>query len=146
MSEIKNSLLEAAMEFAEEKRYTECADAFVKIFEENPADPQALRDLATVMFSLGEGDSALSLLADSVDLENPDVPTLTRIGNLLLGLGRDSEAADFLLAALYRDPGNSELESETRALLERVERFAEFEEYVQAKAESQPAPLHSSPE
>ncbi len=130
------------MEFAEEKRFSECADAFVQIFQDNPSDPQALRDLASVMLSFGEGESALALLADSVDLQNPDVPTLLRIGNLLLGLGRDGEAADFLLGALYREPGNSELESETRALLEREGRLAEFEEYVKAKSESQPAPLH----
>lgn len=143
MSEIKNSLLDVAMGFADEKRFTECADAFVKIFEENPTDPQALRDLATVMLSFGEGESALALLADSVDLENPDVPTLLRIGNLLLGVGRDGEAADFLLGALYRDPGNAELESETRALLERVGRLAEFDEFVRTKAEALTTPEHS---
>lgn len=131
------------MGFAEEKRFTECADAFVKIFEESPSDPGALRDLASVMLSFGEGESALALLADSVDPERPDVPTLLRIGNLLLGLGRDSEAADFFLGALYRDAGNSELESETRTLLERLGRSADFEEFIQARAESQKAPEHS---
>lgn len=139
MSEIKNGLLNAAMEFAEEKRFSECADAFVKVFEENPANPQALRDLASVMLSLGEGDTALALLADSVDVENPDGPTLRQIANLLRGLGRDGESADFLLSALYRDPNNSELEEEARTLLVKEGRLAEFEEFHQARSGSLPS-------
>lgn len=134
MSQIDHSLLSQAKAFADEKRYAECADTFVKFFEENPSEPKALQQLADVMLTLGQEDSALALLADSVDFQNPDGGTLQRISNLLLGLGRDQEAADFLLCALYRDPSNAELLAEAGDLLQRVGRKAEFDEFVRDAA------------
>lgn len=136
MPQIDHSLLSQAKSFADEKRYAECADTFVKFFEGNPSEPKALQQLADVMLTLGQEDSALALLADSVDLQNPDGATLHRISNLLLGLGRDQEAADFLLCALYRDPSNAELLSEAGDLLKRVGRQAEFDEFVSDAADA----------
>jgi thioredoxin-like negative regulator of GroEL len=136
MSKTNDNLLSEAKAFADEKRFTECADTFVKLFQENPSDPAALRELAGVMLTLGQSDSALALLADSVDSQKPDGATLHRIANLLSGLGRDEEAADFLLCALYQDPGNAELESEAHGVLGRVGRQADFDQFVQERAGS----------
>ncbi len=136
MSQIDHSLLSQAKAFADEKRFAECADTFVKFFEENPSEPAALQQLADVMLTLGQDDSALALLSDSVDSQNPDGAILHRISNLLLGSGRDQEAADFLLCALYRDPSNAVLRSEAGDLLKRVGRQAEFDEFVRDAAEA----------
>jgi len=126
MSKQIGELVSAATEFAKEKRFLESADAFKEAFSILPADPGALRELASLMLDLGETQTGLSLLADSVDLEKPHMETLRRIATLLRGQNRLDEAGDFLICALAQDSGNEELFAETLELLKELGREGEL--------------------
>jgi tetratricopeptide (TPR) repeat protein len=115
-----------AKELADEKRFEESVKIFSEIFEKNPNDVSGLRGLAALMSELGQVDLTLALLADSVDFENPDIPTLHQISVLLRGEERFDEAADILLCACAHDPQNQGLLEETLALLKQVGREAEL--------------------
>lgn len=126
MSKQIGELVSEATELAKEKRFLESADAFKEAFAILPMDPSALRQLASVMVDLGETESGLSLLADSVDLDKPDMETLRRIATLLRGQNRLNEAGDFLICALAQDSGNEELFAETLGLLKELGREGEL--------------------
>jgi len=126
MSKKIGELVSEATEFAKEKRFLESADAFKEAFAILPADPGALRELASVMVDLGETETGLSLLADSVDPEKPEMETLRRIATLLRGKNRLNEAGDFLICALAQDLKNEELFAETLGLLKELGREGEL--------------------
>jgi tetratricopeptide (TPR) repeat protein len=126
MSESNDTLILRAKELADEKRFEESVKIFSEIFEKNPNDVSGLRGLAALMSELGQVDLTLALLADSVDFENPDIPTLHQISVLLRGEERFDEAADILLCACAHDPQNQGLFEETLALLKQVGREAEL--------------------
>lgn len=115
-----------AKNLATEKRYDESAAVFGKIFEENPGDPAALRELALVMRDLGQSQMALSLLADSTNAQTPDVETLKQIAIILRAQNRLDEAADFMVCALAHDQTNQDLFEETLLLLKQIGREAEL--------------------
>ena len=126
MSEHFNELVSEAKNLANEQRFDESAEAFRALFEKNPGDPLVLRELASVLLDIGQSDMALSLLADSVDSEAPDVSTLRRIATILRGHNRPDEAADILICALANDSKNEELFEETLSLLKQLGREAEL--------------------
>ncbi len=118
--------VEEAKSLATEKRYDESAAAFGKIFEKDPRDSAALRELAFVMRDLGQSQLALSLLADSVNTNTPDVATLRQIAIILRAQNRLDEAADFMISALAHDQTNEELFEETQLLLKQIGRESEL--------------------
>jgi tetratricopeptide (TPR) repeat protein len=126
MSEQFNDLVSEAASLAKEKRYDESAVAFQRLFESAPGDPTLLRELASVLLDVGQAEMALSLLADSVNPEAPDVPTLRQIGTILRGHNRLDEAADILISALANDPQNQELFDETFLLFKQLGRESEL--------------------
>jgi len=126
MSEKISEFISEAKELAKDQRFAESADSFREAFSILPTDPVALRELASVMLELGEVETALGLLADSTDPDQPDVATLRQIATLLRGQNRPDEAADFMICALTHDQENQELLEETRSLLEEVGREAEL--------------------
>jgi thioredoxin-like negative regulator of GroEL len=130
MSESIESLISQAAQLAAEKRFPECAEMFSKAFELSPGDPDALRILAKIMVDIGQDQVALSLMADSINVENPDSATLRRMANLLRGLDRTDEAADLLICAAAADPENTELRGELEAVLSGLGRSAELEQYL----------------
>lgn len=115
-----------AKNLATEKRYDESAAAFGKIFEKDPSDPSALRELALVMRDLGQSQMALSLLADSTNAQTPDVATLRQIATILRAQNRLDEAGDFMICALAHDQTNQELFEETHLLLKQIGRESEL--------------------
>ena len=126
MSKDVTQLVAEACELASEQNFDACAQRFAEAFKAEPGNVEALRGLAGVMVELDQIESALALLSDSIDPENPDVPTLLKIANLLRGLHRLDEAADVLLGALAHDSQNEELFQETVDLFKLLGREAEL--------------------
>jgi thioredoxin-like negative regulator of GroEL len=120
-------VLKEAQRLADGGHYTEAAESFRSLFEQQPDSPEALVALADVMGHIGQADSALALLADSVDASNPDPFVLRRIADQLAEVGRLGESADFLLCAFCCSPEDSSLRLRTETLLRSLGRSAQLE-------------------
>lgn len=138
MSTSIEALVAQAKELSAEQNFDASAEVFAEIFRQDPNSRAGISALAEVMVDVGQVETGLALLADSVDLDTPDPFVLRTIANLLRGQDRLVEAADFLLCALAHSPEDQELFVETRELfasLGRSEEFANaFKESEQAEA------------
>jgi thioredoxin-like negative regulator of GroEL len=128
--------LKDAQHLADDGNYTEAAAAFRVLFEQQPDSPEALGALADVMSQIGQTDSALALLADSVDAAEPDPLVLRRIADQLAGAGRLDESADFLLCAFCCTPEDPALRLRTETLLKSLGRLTQLE-WLQSGAEGE---------
>jgi Flp pilus assembly protein TadD len=128
--------LKDAQNLADDGNYTGAADAFRVLFEQQPNNPEALSALAEVMSQIGQTDSALALLADSVDEAAPNPTVLRRIADQLAGVGRLEEAADFLLCAFCCAPEDSALRLRTETILKSLGRLTQLE-WLQSGAEGE---------
>ncbi len=126
MSKDVAQLIADARALASEQNFDACAQSFAEVFKAEPGNVEGLRGLAAVMLELDQAESALALLSDSINPENPDVPTLLKIANLLRGLHRLDEAADVMLGALAHDAQNEELLHETVDLFKLLGRESEI--------------------
>ncbi|MEK0444780.1 MAG: hypothetical protein RLZZ399_101 [Verrucomicrobiota bacterium] len=104
----------------------QASNVFREIFEISPGHPQALRSLAEAMLSVHQHESALALLADSIDPDWPDVPTVLKISSILKNVQRHEEAADLLFASVHANPASAELRSEATALLSALGRASDL--------------------
>jgi thioredoxin-like negative regulator of GroEL len=116
-----------AQALAGEGAYSEAADVFRALFDQQPGSPEALGALAEVMSQIGQVDSSLALLADSVDSAAPDPGILQRIADQLADVGRLGEAADFLLCAMCAAPEDAHLRLKTETLLKTLGRVDQLE-------------------
>jgi thioredoxin-like negative regulator of GroEL len=107
--------------------YGEAADAFQVLFASQPDSPQLLVALADAMAHIGQIDSSLALLADSINESAPDRGTLLRISDQLREVGRFEESADFLLCALSCSPEDPSLRSKTEDALKTLGRTAQLD-------------------
>jgi thioredoxin-like negative regulator of GroEL len=121
------SALDIAKRLAESGLYGESAEAFEKVFERQSRDPEALVALADVMAGMGQAESSLALLADSVDAADPSLPTLVKIADQLAGVGRLGESADFLIYSLACHPDNLELVERASKAVEALGRLGQLE-------------------
>lgn len=127
MNHIPDETLQSARKLVADGLYGEAADAFREIFDRQPDSSETLIALAEVMEDLGEGDSSLALLADSINKADPSPVTLQRIAEQLSEAGRFEEAADFLLCALSCSPADSSLRSKTEDALSSLGRTVQLE-------------------
>lgn len=121
------SALDTAKRLAESGHYGESAEAFEKVFEEQSRNPEALVALADVMAGMGQAESSLALLADSVDAADPSLSTLVKIADQLAGVGRLGESADFLIHSIVCHPGNPALIERARKAVEALGRLGQLE-------------------
>lgn len=128
--------LKEAQHLADDGNYIEAADAFRVLFEEQPNNPEALSALADIMSQIGQTDSALALLADSVDAAEPNPTVLRRIADQLAGVGRLEESADFLLCAFCCAPEDPALRLRLETLLKSLGRLTQLE-WLQSGAEGE---------
>jgi thioredoxin-like negative regulator of GroEL len=119
--------LKDAQSLADGGRYTESAEAFESVFNQDPSNSEALTALAGVMAELGQPEASLALLADSVDEADPNPATLVRIADQLEDAGRFSEATDFLLCALLQTPEDVGLRARTESALKSLGRLDQVE-------------------
>ena len=119
--------LENAQSLVASGEYGEAADAFRVLLDEQPASPQFLVALADAMAHMGQTDSSLALLADSINESAPDLVTLLRISDQLREVGRFEESADFLLCALSCAPEDVSLRAKTEDALKMLGRTAQLE-------------------
>ena len=119
--------LENAQSLVASGEYGEAADAFRVLLDEQPASPQFLVALADAMAHMGQTDSSLALLADSINESAPDLVTLLRISDQLREVGRFEESADFLLCALSCAPEDVSLRLKTEDALTTLGRTAQLE-------------------
>jgi tetratricopeptide (TPR) repeat protein len=134
METVHYAELKNAQNLADDGLYGEAAAAFNAILEERPDDPDVLRALAGVMQGIGQMESSLALLADSVDASEPNPQVLLMIADQLAEVGRLEESADFLLCAVCAAPENSILRLRTATLLESLGRLKQLE-WLQSGAE-----------
>lgn len=127
-------VLEDAQNLVAAGKYSEAAEVFRGLFEEQPETPEMLVALADAMAHMGQTDASLALLADSVNGANPNQETLLRISEQLYGVGRFGEAADFLMCALACSPEDAVLRLRTEEALKSLGRTAQLE-WLQAGAE-----------
>lgn len=109
---------------------------FQQIFQQSPNHPQALRKLANLLFQLGQTDQAITLLADSLDIENPDIETILELSAFLRALERAEESADILYAAALRSPSHSELRHAAIEILQSLDRHTEAHEIAALATDS----------
>ena len=128
--------INTAQKLANEEKFEECVTVFSEIFNEDPKSPAALVALGEIMVDLGNIDGGLALMADSIDISNPDVNLLKSMANLLRGQDRLSEAADLLFCALNQAPDDQELRVETRELFHALDRDNEFKEAFETPAQN----------
>jgi tetratricopeptide (TPR) repeat protein len=121
------SLVDSALAMLDQDRRAEAAVLYKQIFAEDPMNRTGLVGLADAMERLGEFDTCLALLADSIDYSAPDIPGLLRISDLLRKVGRFEESADILLGALGCAPGDAALRLKTEESLEVLGRTAQLE-------------------
>ena len=119
--------LENAQSLVASGEYGEAADAFRVLLDEQPVSPQFLVALADAMAHMGQTDSSLALLADSINESAPDLVTLLRISDQLREVGRFEESADFLLCALSCAPEDVSLRLKTEDALTTLGRTAQLE-------------------
>jgi thioredoxin-like negative regulator of GroEL len=119
--------LENAQSLIASGEYGEAADAFRVLFDQQPESPEFLVALADAMAHMGQTESSLALLADSINEAAPDPVTLLRISDQLREVGRFEESADFLLCALSCSPEDSSLRSKTEDALKTLGRTAQLE-------------------
>lgn len=86
------------------QQYSQASLIFKQIFDLHPGEPTALRKLASLIFQLGQHEAAITMLADSLDPENPDPETVIDLANLLRAMDRVPEAADLLYATALHFP------------------------------------------
>jgi thioredoxin-like negative regulator of GroEL len=127
MNHSTNHSVSQAQALVGEGAFSEAADVFRAVFEQQPDSPEALGALAEVMNQIGQVDSSLALLADSVDSAAPNPGTLQRIADQLAGVGRLEEAADFLLCAVCAAPGDAHLQLKAETLLKTLGRTSQLE-------------------
>ncbi len=123
---------------------SQASNLFREIFEISPGHPLALRSLAEAMLSAHQHESALALLADSIDPEWPDVATVLKISSILKDTQRQEEAADLLFASVHANPASPELRAEANSLLSALGRTADLETLAGLSAspeEEAPAPI-----
>jgi thioredoxin-like negative regulator of GroEL len=121
------AVLEKAKRLANEGFYGESAEAFETAFEGQSHTPEALIALADVMAGIGQPESSLALLADSVDSANPSLPTLIKIADQLEEVGRLAESADFLVCSLALSPEHPGLMERTSKAVEALGRVGQLE-------------------
>ena len=119
--------LENAQSLVASGEYGEAADAFRVLLDEQPVSPQFLVALADAMAHMGQTDSSLALLADSINESAPNLVTLLRISDQLREVGRFEESADFLLCALSCAPEDVSLRLKTEDALTTLGRTAQLE-------------------
>jgi tetratricopeptide (TPR) repeat protein len=127
MDNAPETAIKAAQNLADKGQFTEAAEEFKSHFEAFPDDPHALEALADIMHEIGQTDSSLALLADSVDASKPDPRLLLRIADQLGGAGRLEESADFLLCALCGAPDDAMLRLRTETLIQSLGRTAQLD-------------------
>jgi thioredoxin-like negative regulator of GroEL len=127
MDSCSTNVIDDAKRLAAGGDYAAAATVFQGIFDSQPAGPEALLALAEVMESVGQAESSLALLADSIDESNPSQATLVKIADQLRSVGRFGEAADFLLVAASCYPEDGDLRSRTEASLAALGRSAQLE-------------------
>lgn len=127
MKDSPEQALENAQSLIASGEYGEAADAFQILFDKQPESPEFLVALADAMAHLGQTDSSLALLADSIDESDPNKTTLLRISEQLREVGRFEESADFLLCALACAPEDAFLRSKTEDALKTLGRTAQLE-------------------
>ncbi len=98
-------------------------DALKSMLELNPNDGFALYGLALEYKADGLLEEELPLLERAATLEDPLLYTFYQLGEVLLGLGEDSEAAEALRTGLdrARTAGDMKALNEFEALLAMVE-------------------------
>jgi Flp pilus assembly protein TadD len=126
-------------QLAAQQQFTQASLLFKEIFDHHPGEPTALRRLAALLFQLGQHEAAITMLADSLDPENPDLETVSALAGFLSATDRISEAADLLYAATLRSPEKTGLAQQTIELLRRDNRPAEAEE-IRSLLANPPAP------
>ncbi|NBV87849.1 MAG: hypothetical protein EBS01_16610 [Verrucomicrobia bacterium] len=129
MCESVDSRIAAAVADAREQSFESCVQKFKEIFDEHPAHPGALRSLAAVMLDQGQTETALSLIANSVNEEQPDPDVLHQMSTLLKGMGRLEEAADLLICAVSYDRSHQERAAELKSLLVQLGRVDDYQSY-----------------
>jgi predicted Zn-dependent protease len=127
MEHAPETAIKAAQNLADKGQFSEAAQEFESLFEAFPGDPQALEALADIMHEIGQTESSLALLADSVDASKPDPKLLLRIADQLAGVGRLEESADFLLCALCGAPDDAMLRLRTETLIQSLGRTEQLE-------------------
>jgi Flp pilus assembly protein TadD len=127
MKDAPQKALENAQSLITSGEYGEAADAFQVLFDKQPDSPELLVALADAMAHLGQTDSSLALLADSINESDPDKTTLLRISEQLREVGRFEESADFLLCALSCSPEDLSVRSKTENALTALGRTAQLE-------------------
>lgn len=123
-----------------QQEYQKASLVFKKIFEAHPNEPLALRKLASLIFQLGQQDAAISMLADSIDSEDPDPETVMDLARLLRAMDRTSDAADLLYATALRyplHPGLGEFATQSLGQLGRDDEAAEI--YALLKSADNPS-------
>lgn len=126
MSESVDTLLQSVDTLVAELNFPEAATVFRQIFEADPANPAGLRKLASVMQALGKPEDALTLLADSINPEAPELETVLQMADLLERLERPSDAADLLLGVALAYPEDAALQQRAKALLLSLGRAEEL--------------------
>lgn len=122
-----HSNIEKARQLADDGFYGESAEAFEAAFGGQYHNSEALIALADVMAGMGQTESSLALLADSVDSSNPSLPTLIKISDQLAELGRLDESANFLVYSLSRFSDDPVLTERTRKAVEALGRSGQLE-------------------
>jgi predicted Zn-dependent protease len=81
-----------------QQQFNQASLLFKEIFDQHPGDPTSLRKLAALLYQLGQHEAAITMLADALDPEDPDLESVLALAGFLQASDRISEAADLLYA------------------------------------------------
>jgi len=121
--------LKIAFTFIKSGLYTNAADAYSKVLEDEPNNIQALLGISICLMAEHKAEDALSYLlkAERIDRRNPEVQF--QLGRAYYATGEKKRALKALKEALELDPSLKDAENLTR----RIERQPKYDEIEKSK-------------
>lgn len=111
-----------------QQQFNQASLLFKEIFDQHPGEPTSLRKLAALLYQLGQHEAAITMLADALDPEDPDLESVLALAGFLQASDRISEAADLLYATALRSPAAPGIAETAIELLRRDHRQDEADE------------------